>query len=204
MPDNFGEIYRDSKPGTLPWSCGTAEPELVKLVVDGTLREGQRVLDLGCGQGTEAVFLAVQGLRVTGVDRQPRAIVWAKALASFYGVRAEFRRADASDLPFPPGRFHAAVDRGLFHHLADGQRDAYAAEVHRVLRPRGLFFLRCFSPDVPGDWGPRRIRREEIRQAFGSRFETLDLAVYPSLGSRGLPIKLWRCLLRKRRRAAGR
>lgn len=196
MSQDFTALYRTCAPGRLPWCSASAEPELVRLVVDGVLRAGMRVVDLGCGQGTEAVFLATQGMRVTGVDAQAKAVTMARRLAAFYGVKAAFKKVDAMKLTVRG--FDAAVDRGLFHHLANADYEPYAEVVHRVLRPRGVFFLRCFSTRVPGTWGPRRIRAETIPAVFGTRFELLDLALYDSLGSGGPPVKLWRALMRKK------
>jgi SAM-dependent methyltransferase len=113
--------------------------ELVRALDAGWLGAPGRVLDLGCGLGSELAFLACRGFRGVGVDLSPVAL--ARAVARHPAVR--FVRADALHLPFAAGVFDLAIDRGCFHYLLTPDRPAYAAEAARVLAPGGRLFLRA-------------------------------------------------------------
>ena len=81
---------------------------------------------------------------------------------------------DALQLETLGERFDTAIDCGLFHTFSDEERPAYVASLGRVLSSRAYLLLLCFSDDEPGDWGPRRIRRDEIQNAFASGFEVVS------------------------------
>jgi methylase of polypeptide subunit release factors len=74
--------------GTPPW-VGQARAELVQLVESGVLRPG-RALDLGCGEGDNAIFLAQHAFAVTALDFAPAAIAKARAMAQAAGVDVDF------------------------------------------------------------------------------------------------------------------
>ena len=80
-------VYDEMPPSALSWNYATAGVELARLVIEGRLRPGMTVADVGCGPGTEAVFLATRGMDVVGVDRVPSALRMARGLARHYGVR---------------------------------------------------------------------------------------------------------------------
>lgn len=95
------------------------------------VRPGERLLDLGCGDGQLTMRLAESGAAVTGVDASATMVEAARAR----GVRAE--HAPAEQLPFPPGSFDAVFSNAALHWVR-GQ-DGMMSEVRRVLRPGGRF-----------------------------------------------------------------
>lgn len=123
------------------------------------------VLDLGCGSGRAAVWLAERGYRVTGVDRQPEALALLGRLAASRGVSVATAGADVRDpAALPPGAWAVVVnvrclDRGLL------------ARLHRLVLPGGVAVVRTFR-DAPGlDAGARashRLRAAELARAFAS------------------------------------
>ena len=121
------------------WHLSRPSPELIAALGDGWLAPGGRVLDVGCGLGTEAGYLASSGWQAVGIDLSEAAI--ARAAAGHDD--AAFLRADMRRLPFQPHCFDAAIDRGCFHYLSPGDRLSYAGELRRVLRPGGKFLLRA-------------------------------------------------------------
>ncbi|XXF76995.1 methyltransferase domain-containing protein [Myxococcaceae bacterium GXIMD 01537] len=105
-------------------------------------REGQRVLDVGCGIGEPAMRLARStGCEVEGVTISPRQAADAERWASLHGMsgRTTFRCADAMALPYPAGSFNAAWALESLFHMPD--RAVVLREVARVLRPRGRVLL---------------------------------------------------------------
>lgn len=107
---------------------------------DADLR-GRRVLDVGCGTGRFAAWLAEEhAARVWGVDREPRMVETARAR----GSRAEFRVADAERLPFRDGWFERVTMQLVLHHL---DRPRALREAHRVLGDEGRYACMTFDPE---------------------------------------------------------
>ena len=99
---------------------------------------GDDVLELGPGPGLTTQALAPMTERLTAVEiDQELADVAAQRLRPFTGV--EVVLGDATDLPFPDGRFSAVVCMTMLHHLPDvASQDRLFAEACRVLRPGGV------------------------------------------------------------------
>ena len=165
--DSWDNAYRT----TPPWDIGRAQPAFIDLIRNHELNPG-RVLDVGCGTGENAIFLAQNGHSVTGVDLVQDAIRTAKAKAASRNVKVEFRNGNALALEFEKGEFDNVTDSGLFHTFQDPDRSVFAREIARVLREGGKYFMLCFSEKEPTDWGgPRRVTRREIEETFSPRFK---------------------------------
>jgi SAM-dependent methyltransferase len=121
------------------WHLSRPSPELVAALGDGWLPGRGRGLDVGCGLGTEAGYLASAGWRAAGIDLSQTAL---RRAAAGHGDVA-FVRADVCALPFARCCFDAAVDRGCFHYLPAAARPRYSGELRRVLRPGGRLLLRA-------------------------------------------------------------
>ena len=121
------------------WHLSEPSPELLAAEADGWLGSPGVAVDLGCGLGTEARYLATRGWGVLGTDLSRDALTWAAAQES----RALFVRADVLAAPVRDHCADLVLDRGCFHYLAPELRTAYATEVSRALRPNGRLFLRA-------------------------------------------------------------
>jgi ubiquinone/menaquinone biosynthesis C-methylase UbiE len=131
-----------------------------------------RVLDVGCGTGENALYLAGNGFSVSGVDLSDRAISMARAKAAERQLKVEFQAGNALSLDFKDGVFDNVIDSGLFHTFPDNDRPVYTREITRVLVTGGRYFMLCFSEKEPTDWGgPRRITKEEIETTFSMLFK---------------------------------
>ncbi|HWW10564.1 MAG TPA: class I SAM-dependent methyltransferase [Candidatus Acidoferrales bacterium] len=161
MAERFQTAYLE---GTPPWDIGRPQAEFVRLAEAG--RIDGRVIDIGCGTGENALFIASRGLDVVGVDAAPEAIRQATEKAAARGVPVRFEVADVLDLNQYTAAFDTAIDSGVFHVFDDDSRPLYARSVGGALRPGARLFLMCFSEHEPGDWGPRRVTRAEIRSTF--------------------------------------
>jgi SAM-dependent methyltransferase len=137
MSDDWNDNYVQ---GFLPWDTSEPDPVLVEYVESHGVAPG-RALDIGCGTGTNARWLASRGFDVLGVDVAPRAIEMAieKLAAESLAGRVRFAVGDfLATLP-DGGPFDFVFDRGCFHVFEPDDRARFAAQVARVLAPGGIW-----------------------------------------------------------------
>jgi SAM-dependent methyltransferase len=107
------------------------------------LRDGHRVLDVGCGTGN---LLRSAGKRyptvdLVGLDPDPKALARAGRKLRRARLTVQLDRGFAQELPYPDGSFDRVFSSLMLHHLDSESKDALLAEVRRVLRPDGLLIL---------------------------------------------------------------
>ena len=170
-----------------PWDTGITPPELVRFV---SAHSPGRALDLGCGTGTNVVYLAKHAWDAVGVDFAGRAIAKARDRARRAGVRAAFHVADVTRLGFLSGPFDLALDIGCLHSLPPADRPAYAGELERLVRHGGTYLLYTFAPDGPA-YG---LTREDVSATFGRSFDLAGAGM--GTGPRGRP-SAWYTLTRR-------
>ena len=130
-----------------PWDTGITPPEVVD-VLRRHFPKGGRAIDMGCGTGANAVYLAQRGLSVVGIDISRRAIALARRRAQQAGVTCDLRVGDVTRLAglHVTDRFDLALDIGCFHALSrDGQR-RYAGSLPDHMRRAGVYLLYAFCP----------------------------------------------------------
>ena len=162
----FDLWYRFGKP---PWIIDEAQPDLIAAVEKGEVR-GPTVLDVGCGTGDNAIYLASRGFDVTGVDISVKAIGIANKKAREAEVDVTFMTLDALNIGTLAKKFDTVLDFGLFHNLK-GDRERYIRALSDVGASKGQLLMLCFS-DQAGEYGvyphfyPKPMSRDEIRASF--------------------------------------
>jgi SAM-dependent methyltransferase len=147
-----------------PWDIQRPQPAIQRLA-DAGLLTGD-VLDSGCGTGEHALLAAANGAKAYGIDLSQVAIERAVRKAAERGLDARFDAGDVLTMPLSDAGFDVVIDSGLFHVFDDDDRTRYVDRLQAALRPDGHCYLLCFSDRQPGDWGPRRVSRDEIVSAF--------------------------------------
>lgn len=112
----WGEFFAD-RARPCPFFTEWPDENLAGWFGDGTLAPG-RVLELGCGHGRNALYLASLGCAVNAVNFSAQAIEWAADRARAAGARVAFQRCSIFDAAFPGGHYDLVYDSGCFHHLA--------------------------------------------------------------------------------------
>jgi SAM-dependent methyltransferase len=190
---SWDESYASGEP--LPWDTGTPDPLLMEMVESRAIAPG-RTLEVGCGTGTNAIYLAQHGFDVLGVDVSPRAVEKARAKAQ--GL-ARFEACDFLAAAPPGGPFQLVFDRGCFHVFDEAEERArFAANVAAQLVEGGLWLSLIGSTEgPPRDAGPPRRSARDVMNAVEPSLEIVLLrSVEFSVNEEQL--KAWLCLARKR------
>jgi SAM-dependent methyltransferase len=183
----------------LPWDTGRPSAELTRVLTDWAVRPC-RVIELGCGTGTNAVWLAARDYEVTAVDLSRLAIRRAIRRAARAGVCVRFRIGDLRDWQALGGPFDFFFDRGCYHAVRLEDPDRYFATLDHVLRPAALGLVLVGNDREPEDGaGPPGVSEATIRREFGRLFDVLRLREFRFDALPGGQRYLgWSCLLQRR------
>ena len=130
--DNF---YADrAKP--CPFFVPYPDESLAQYVDEGLIRPG-RAIDIGCGNGRNAIFLARHGFSVEAIDYSRTAIDWARERAAQAGVMVAFTQANVFESDLGVAQYDLIYDSGCFHHLPPHRRTQYVDRIVGALRPGG-------------------------------------------------------------------
>jgi SAM-dependent methyltransferase len=195
--DEMERIYTEMSPADIPWNMEDPPRQLVDLVESRQVAPC-RTIDVGCGAGNYAIYLAIRGFDVTGVDISPSAIALARTNAEKKGVNCRFLVADILDgLSDFTTTFEFAHEWSVLHHIYPESRKRHVQTVHRVLIPGGRYFSVCFSDKDPAFGGTGKIRRtpigtvlcftseEKLRELFEPYFHVLMIKTAEVEGKMG-------------------
>jgi 2-polyprenyl-3-methyl-5-hydroxy-6-metoxy-1,4-benzoquinol methylase len=166
---------------TPPWDTKAPKDNVVTWQTQGLVHG--TVLDIGCGLGDNAIYLAKQGFDVTGLDISPTALSTAERRAKDAGVHVTFAVTDSTKLEGFADAFDTIVDSGMFHCLDDNAKRSYAAAAHRATRPGATLLLSCFSDANPADedWPRPAVSEQTLRDVLGGAgwdIESLEPATW--------------------------
>jgi len=135
------------------------------------------VLDSGCGEGRNSIYLAKQGFRVYGLDISAIAIDKAREWAEKEGLLEKiwFEVGDVSQMEFRNEFFDAAIDINTINFVKSRRR--YVAELSRVLKPKGYLFIETLS-EKSKEYG---IPKEELDWLITPFFEILEIEEFNAL-----------------------
>lgn len=186
--------------GELPWDTGTPDEHLVALVSAGAIAKG-RTLEVGCGTGTNALWLAERGFDVLGVDLSPLAIDKARAKAAAgKPLACRFEVVDFLAAEPAGGPFDFVFDRGCFHVFDDGEvRARFAARVAALLAPGGQWLSLIGSTEGGArDTGPPRRTARDVTAAMEPVLEIVELRSVYFEALLESPPRAWLCRARRR------
>jgi ubiquinone/menaquinone biosynthesis C-methylase UbiE len=125
---------------------------------------GARLLEVGCGMGSDLLQFARGGALCTGVDLTPRSVEISRHRFEVYGVHSDFVLSDGEHLPFANKSFDVVYSNGVLHHTPDTA--GAVREVHRVLRPGGIAKVMLYFRDSLNYWGEMMLRRGVLGGEF--------------------------------------
>jgi SAM-dependent methyltransferase len=195
MEHDWYAHYRD---GELPWDTDSPDPHLVELVERRNLPSG-KALEVGCGTGTNCIWLAEHGFDVLGIDVAPTAVQQAESKAA--GTKSvRFACLDFLRRDVPDGPFDLVFDRGCFHVFDDPQeRWMFAERVARVLAPGGVWVSLIGSTEgPPRDHGPPRRTARDVTDAIEPALELVELRATEFHADIPSSASAWMCVARPR------
>ena len=167
----FRAMYRL---GFKPWDSGVSPPELTSVIEGPDRRAPGKALDLGCGTGTNSVYMARHCWDVTGIDFVPRAIATAKAKAREAGVGPRLLVGDVTRLGElgVGGDVTLALDLGCFHSIRDDRRDAYVDGLTKATAPGADYLVWGFYKP-PTRLVNAHLTQDEVERRFQASWDVV-------------------------------
>ncbi len=160
----FNSVYQN----IVPWDIGAPQPAMAALIEK--CPPANPILDLGCGSGDLAIYLAKLGYQVIGIDFVESAIKSAQAKAAALPDGAasslSFQVADALKPSLLQEKFGAVFDSGFYHLFNPDQCLQLIDEVASILKPHGCYYLHEFAIEFPAPNLPRQISIDELQMHF--------------------------------------
>lgn len=187
------------KEGYMPWSHKKADFNLVEIVNQFEIAPC-KVLEIGCGTGTDAIWLSDKGFEVTAIDVSPIVIEIAKENARLAKADCHFREMEFLNEPIGNAPFDFIFDRGYFHsYKSDKKRNKIAKTIAKNLTEGGLWLSLIGSSDSPPrQTGPPMLSAKNIVENVEPYFEILALMASVFGNDQENPPANWVCLMKKR------
>jgi cyclopropane fatty-acyl-phospholipid synthase-like methyltransferase len=184
-PKEFWENFYEDRTKEIPFFKIKGPDENLAEYLNNGLAPN-RVLELGCGPGRNAIYMAKKGCKVDALDISENAIDWARERANEEGVSINFHCINLFDFEFEPHSYDFVYDCGLLHHLAPHRRLTYIEVIKKALKKDGHLGIVCFNTDVAldtSDWDvykEKSLKRgigytgERLKEVFANDFTIKD------------------------------
>jgi len=183
--------------GTPPWDTGCPSRELMSLVEAGRIRPCT-TLELGCGTGANAVYLARRRFEVTAIDGSPLALERARLRAEQSSALIRFVLADVFDFARHAGRFEFVYDVGFYHFARQNDLPRFLDLLWWTTQPGSYYLTLAGNTSESNEGGPPQVSEEEIRDELGRLFEVVELRPFRFESSARADGYLgWFCLMRR-------
>jgi SAM-dependent methyltransferase len=200
--ENWNEQYEGSN---IPqWEDTVPNTAFCHFVLENST-PGMRILELGCGLGYNAIYLAQNGLKVTASDISDNAVKRCRELAKLSCLDIECMTLDLMNINVEIEPFDIVVDKGCLHTFFDHEsRSLFSKNVHTLLGDFGLWFTSIGSADNNDDPCDSnlptypRLSLQQITIATEEYFEFLKVQKGNYGSSKDRNFVTWECLLRKR------
>ncbi|MCQ9206050.1 MAG: class I SAM-dependent methyltransferase [Omnitrophica bacterium] len=194
---NWHERYMT---GDIPWDTGRYDFNLSKIVTRRPIQPC-KTLEVGCGTGSNAIWLSRQGFSVTAVDVSEIAVQRAIKKSSKARLACNFFVANFMKQKISSAPFGFVFDRGCFHSFdSPKERSKYVKIVNSYLKRRGLWLTLVGSADEPPrNPGPPQRTARDITTAVEPYFNILSLYASHFDSNMQKPPKAWVCLMQKRK-----
>jgi SAM-dependent methyltransferase len=190
-PEPFWNNFYSDRESDIPFFIEYPDENLVSYFINDRIGPG-KVLELGCGNGRNAVYFAKKGCKVDAVDISEKSITWGQEIAQKHNVTVNFIQSSIYDLSIDDGTYDIVYDSGCLHHIPPHRRIGYIELIHRSLKPGGYFAITCFRPgfdEVGGgssisDWevykigslrGGMAYSKVKLIELFKDSFEVVEL-----------------------------
>ena len=184
--------------GDVPWDTGCPSTELIRTIKEEGIHPG-RALELGCGTGTNSIWLAQQGFDVTGVDISPLALEQARHKAASAGVPIRFLEADVLNPPSLDAPFPFFFDRGCYHVVRRIDVEKFLSTLELISQPGAIGLVLTGNAKEKHEPGPPVVSEQEIRQELGRVFDIIRLREFrfDQVEKVGVRFLGWSCLVRR-------
>jgi SAM-dependent methyltransferase len=179
----WDDFYQD-RSRRCPFFVTHPDESLAQWMAEGLIRPGHAI-DIGCGNGRNAIFLARHGFSVQAIDLSGAAIAWAREHAARAGVAVSFAQANVFEMDLAAPSYDLIYDSGCFHHMPPHRRAQYVDLLTAALRPGGWLCLTCFRPEGGSGYSDAEVyERRSLGGGLGYTEERLR-----QIWSKGLHIR---------------
>ena len=194
-PTDWNRRYREAD---TPGDSRISSRELARVLAEQKIGPS-RVAELGCGTGTNALFLAQLGFDVTAVDVSPVALEQAGVRAEDAGLSIDFVEADLCDFTQEMEPFDFLFDRGCYHCARKIDLAGFLETLRRLTRPGTRYLVLTGNANEQAEHGPPALHEHEIRADLEALFEFQHVREIHFEGPGGIEGPLgWSCLLVRR------
>lgn len=196
----WDERYKVGK-DALPWDTGMPAPELVEYF-EKTDSKPTSALEIGCGTGTNAIWMAQHGCKVVATDLSPTAIDIANEKLKKDNADVKFEVADIlKEEPVADGSVDFVFDRGVYHVMPPDMRHKFIDRVHNALSEGGFWLCLAGNADEfrpEGVEGPPQLKASDLVDYAEKQFEVIRMERGSFVLPDGSPHLAWKVVFRKR------